>query len=546
MMNKNITFLALVLSVILFGSCTSTKSDVTQAFAITPEYTEIVKTTNGPVAGIFSQDHSVELFAGIPFAKPPVGDLRWKEPQDADNWSETFLADHFAPISMQGRSSKLMTKLFNSYIHSDGDRTDFAPMSEDCLYLNVWRPEGTKPGDKLPVLVYVHGGSLMGGSSWTEEYDGEALSKMGIIFVSVAYRTGVFGYFAHEDLAAESPNHTTGNYGLLDQIKSLKWVNNNIEAFGGDVNNITIAGESAGSSSVNALCCSPLTKGLFRRAIGESSSLVIQVPSHSFRSTEDALKMGHKIMDEFNCSSIEELRKLPAEKILSTKHKNNCMTVDPYAMPEYPWELYEKGLNHEEVLLNGFNADEGFAFTFFSKINKKNYVALLEESPYITDVPELVKLREVKTNKEAKRFYTDIFGVICFTYPHYSWSKIVTAQNRPVYEYYFSKKNRGKGTNHSGELVYAYGNLKGTKNYTEADYELENTMMNYWVNFVKTGNPNGNELPEWKTVKESNGQLLELGEQVYMRDDPFMNIYKFINFNIDKQKRPPTYGSKED
>lgn len=546
MKNRRLIFVALLLGAVFFNGCKTSKTDLTQAFSSAPEYTEVVKTKNGPVAGIYSEDHSVELFAGIPFAKPPVGDLRWKEPEDADDWNETLLADHFAPVSMQGRSSKFMTNLFNAYIHSDGDRTDFAPMSEDCLYLNIWRPEGTDPSSKLPVLVYIHGGSLMGGSSWQEEYDGEALSKKGIVFVSVAYRTGVFGYFAHEDLAAESPNHTTGNYGLLDQIKALKWVNENISAFGGDVKNITIAGESAGSSSVNALCCSPLSKGLFRRAIGESSSLVIQVPSHSFRSTEDALKMGHKIMDEFNCSSIEELRKLPAEKLLTTTHKNNCMTVDPYAMPEYPWELYAKGQNHEEALLNGFNAREGFAFTFFSKINRKNYESLLEESPYIPDVPGLVKIRPVKTNKEAKQFYTDVFSVICFTYPHYSWSKVVTAQNRPVYEYYFSKENRCKGTNHSGELVYAYGNLKGTKNYTAEDYELENTMMNYWLNFIKTGNPNGENLPEWKTVKESNGQVLELGEKVYMRDDPFMDIYPFINFDIDKQMRPPTYGSKED
>jgi len=546
MKNKWIVLAVVAAAVGLCWSCASSKKDLTQAFSGSPEYTQIVKTVHGPVAGIYSQDHKVELFAGIPFAKPPVEDLRWKEPEDPENWTDTLLADHFAPMSMQGRSSKAMTKLFNAYIHSDGDRTDFAPMSEDCLYLNVWRPEGTSPDAKLPVLVYVHGGSLMGGSSWYEEYDGEALSKMGIIFVSVAYRTGVFGYFAHEDLAAESPNSTTGNYGLLDQIKALEWVHKNIDAFGGDSNNITIAGESAGSSSVNALCCSPLTKGLFRRAIGESSSLVVQVPSHSFRSTEDALKMGHKIMEELGCTSIEELRALPAETLLANKHKNNCITVDPYAMPEYPWELYEKGLNHEEALLNGFNAREGFAFTYFSKINRKNYEALLEESPYIPDVPGLVESHPVANDSEAKSFYTDVFSVICFTYPHYSWSKVVTAQNRPVYEYYFSKENRYKGTNHSGELVYAYGNLKGTKNFTEADYELQDTMKSYWVNFVKYGNPNGENLPEWKTVKESKGQVLELGEQVYMRDDPFMDIYPFINFDIDKQMRPPTYGSKED
>ena len=566
-----------VFSLLLFASCRTTKADVTQAFSEQSEYTKAVETLYGPVAGIINESEGFELFAGIPFAKAPVNELRWKEPQDMEAWDGIFYADHFAPLAMQPRNSKIFRKLFNAYTHSDGDRTDFAPMSEDCLYLNIWRPldsdeqssRGSSRGDKLPVLVYVHGGSLMSGSSWFEAYDGANLCKQGIIVVTIAYRTGIFGYFAHEELAAESPNGTTGNYGLLDQIKALEWVHNNIEFFGGDASNITIAGESAGSSSVNALCASPLTKGLFRRAIAESSSLVVQVPSHTFRSTEDALKMGHKIMKEFKCENISELRALPAEKLIKTKHSNNAMTVDPYAMPEYPWEIYQKNQNHEEALLNGFNAREGFAFTFFSKINKKNYRQLLSESPYLVNIDELVNYTNPQTNKEAKKIYTDIFSVICFTYPHYSWSKVLTAQGKPVYEYYFSKENGGIGTNHSGEMIYAYKNVPRNSAYDEKDYKLEEIMSTYWVNFVKYGDPNGAAedvnggslksgaengpssaaplgLPQWQTVGQSGGLLLELGEEVYMREDPFMGFYKFVNFDIDKQKRPPTYGKKEE
>ncbi|MCR4734149.1 MAG: carboxylesterase family protein [Treponema sp.] len=518
--------------------------------------TQIISTKNGDVRGIKNEDSSVELFAGIPFAAPPVGNLRWREAQDF-SWDGLWEADHFAKVAMQNYNSKFFNFLMNLYIHSKGSRTDYAPTSEDCLYLNIWRPEGTKAEDKLPVLVYVHGGSLMTGSSWFESYDGENLCKEGIIVVTIAYRTGVFGYFALEELEKESPFASTGNYGLLDQIKALKWVNENIEAFGGDVNNITIAGESAGSSSVNALCASPLTKGMFRRAIGESSSLVVQVPSHTFRSKEAAFQMGHDIMKEFNASSLEDLRKIPAEKLIKTKYANNSMTVDGYALTEYPWETYAKGQNHEEALINGFNAREGFGFTFFTNITKGNYKNVLAASPYIKDLEGLCSVKPVKNNKEAKSFYSDIFGVICFTYPHYSWSKVLSEQGRPVYEYYFSKENRGIGTNHSGEMIYAYRNVPRNKNYDEKDYELEKIMSTYWVNFVKYGNPNGPEseaasgdgkiadstneskaydftLPRWQTYSESDGLLLELGEKVYMREDPFEMYYNYIDFDIEK------------
>ena len=534
-----------------FLCCVNCKTaDVSLPFGeIESSWTEVISTKNGDVRGIKNADASVELFAGIPFAAAPVGEFRWKEPKDY-SWDGILDADHFAKIAMQKQNSKFFNTLFNAYIHSKGSRTDYAPMSEDCLYLNIWRPEGTTAEDKLPVLVYVHGGSLMTGSSWFESYDGENMANDGIIMVNIAYRTGVFGYFAHEDLALESVNGTTGNYGLLDQIKALKWVNDNIECFGGDVNNITIAGESAGSSSVNALCASPLTKGMFRRAIGESSSLVIQVPSHTFRSIKAAQKMGHDIMKEFKADSIEDLRKIPAAKLIKTKYANNSMTVDGYALTEYPWETYEKGLNHEEALLNGFNAREGFGFTFFTNITKKNYKKVLAESLYITDVDALCALKNVKNNKEAKAFYSDIFSVICFTYPHYSWSKVVSAQGRPVYEYFFSKENGGIGTNHSGEMIYAYRNVpKNSKNYDQKDYELEKTISTYWLNFVKYGNPNGDEssadvnstdsaasafLPLWQTYSQSGGFLLELGEKVYMRDDPFKMYYKYIDFDIEK------------
>lgn len=497
-----------------------------------PKVASIVKTEKGAVQGIFSDDGKVEIFAGIPFAKPPVGDLRWKEPQELEPWDGVLAADHFAPMAMQVEFSRFANFLVNLYAHSKNDRTFKGPMSEDCLYLNVWRPSNIEAGvggEKLPVLVYIHGGSLTSGQSWYEKYDGTNLAREGIIVVTVAYRLGVFGYFADKELAAESPNGTTGNYGLLDQIKALEWVNKNIEAFGGDVNNITIAGESAGSSSVNAVCASPLAKGLFRRAIAESSSIVQKTPPHTFRTMQAALEMGANIKEEFKCATVEDLRKIPAEKLIKTKYKNSSMTVDGYALPRTPYEIYMDGQNNEEALLNGFNANEGFSFGAFNFPSKRNLHSLLE-STFKDRTDQVIAAQNIRTNKDARIYYYDVYSAVCFTYPHDCWTRTLAAQGRPVYEYYFSKENGELGTLHSGEMIYAYRNVPRTQNYDQSDFDLEMIMSSYWLNFVKYGNPNGTAsngkpLPEWKTFNES-GLLLELGEKCVMREDPFKEIYE--------------------
>lgn len=494
--------------------------------------TEVINVTGGDIRGIINKEGNVEIYAGIPFAAPPVGNLRWKEPQNVVPWKGILEADHFAPMAMQNESGRIFQFLMNLYTSSKNDRTYKGPMSEDCLYLNVWKPVEAAPENGWPVLVYVHGGSLMSGQSWYEKYDGENLAKHGIVVVTIAYRTGIFGYFADKELASESEHGTTGNYGLLDQIKALEWVHNNIASFGGDAGNVTIAGESAGSSSVNALCATPLTKGYFRRAIGESSSVVQQTPPHTFRTMDSALKMGDDIKKEFGCKNIEELRALPASKLIKTKYKNNSMTVDGYALPETPYEIYKKGENHEEVLLNGFNKNEGFGFTFFTKVNKKNLSSLLESS-FKERTQEFLTEYEPLNNKDSKRLYTDVFSAVCFSYPHDIWTKTVAAQNKPVYEYYFSRENGEIGTNHSGEMIYAYRNVPHTKNYKARDYELEEIMSSYWLNFVKYGNPNGKdtngrELPQWQTTQESNGLLMEFGDNCGMVEDPFRYIYEYL------------------
>ena len=283
-----------------------------------PKYTEVMTLKNGQVKGVYNADMSVRVYAGVPYAKAPIGELRWKEPQDVENWSEVKDCSKFAARAMQVDNPPVIDELVTIY----GQKM-YVPnfimepvqnMSEDCLYLNIWRPNNDKVD--LPILVYIHGGSLTGGSGAYSDYNGEEMAKKDVIMITIQYRLGVFGYFAHPALQEESTNHTTGNYGLLDQIKALEWINNNASYFGGDASNITIAGESAGSSSVSALCSSPLASGLFKRAIGESSSLVLKVPPHTYRSLDSALEMGQNIMSEFNCDSIADLRNIPAEKLI--------------------------------------------------------------------------------------------------------------------------------------------------------------------------------------------------------------------------------------
>ncbi|MBQ8030305.1 MAG: carboxylesterase family protein, partial [Butyrivibrio sp.] len=295
-----------------------------------PDVTTVVTVEQGQLTGVYNEDHTVKAYGGIPYAKPPVGELRFREPQAPDKWEGVRACDHFGPMAMQPRSSVIYDSLarilgYHDYRIRFGDEY-VEEMSEDCLYLNIFSPE-KETDDLLPVVLYIHGGSLTTGKPSYTEYRGEDLAKKGVVYVNCAYRLGVFGYYAAEDLKKESPNGTTGNYGLLDQIAALKWVYNNIKAFGGDPKRITIAGESAGASSVNAICASPLSKGLFQYAIAESSSVLPKEPFHTFRYYEDAIATGDAVRSEFRVETSEELRSIPAKELVTTITDNSAMTV---------------------------------------------------------------------------------------------------------------------------------------------------------------------------------------------------------------------------
>ena len=495
-----------------------------------PAVTEIVTVEQGQLTGVFTPDGAVEVYAGIPYAAPPVGDLRWREPQDPAPWEGVLRADTFAPMSMQVVNSNLYSSLaqiigYHDYQISLHDNFRDA-VSEDSLYLNIWKPAGAQ--EKLPVIVYVHGGSLQTGQPWYADYSGEGLARRGVIVVNFGYRLGAFGFYADEELMAESPNGTTGNYGLLDQIKALEWVQANIAAFGGDPANVTLAGESAGSACVSALCTSPLAKGLFVRVIGESSTVTAPRPAHSYRLLEEALETGRATRERFGASSLAEMRAVPAEKLAAAMDSNHHMTIDGYALTKSPYDAYLAGENHEQAQLQGCNSEEGTPFILFGMAKLKNYEEKVR-TLFGDYADEVLSLYPAATDQEAKENWIDLYSAWFFTYGHYCWTRQASAQGLPVYEYYFTKQNGRLGPWHSGEEVYCWGNIPASsKLYDTSDRELSEIFCSYFANFARTGDPNGEGLPVWEPTADGT-RVLELGEGVYMREERYLPLYDILD-----------------
>ncbi|MBR4905383.1 MAG: carboxylesterase family protein, partial [Clostridia bacterium] len=357
---------------------------------------------------------------------------------------------------------------------------------------------------------------------------GTGLAREGVVVVNLGYRLGVFGYLADEGLKAESEHGTTGNYGLLDQIKALEWVQKNIAAFGGDPLNVTLAGESAGAASVSAICTSPLAKDLFQRVLLESSTVVSIEPPHSFRSYEDAIRSGNELKARYNVQTPAELRALGAETIVNEAYTQHYMTVDGYALTETPYESYKKGVHNEQAILHGYNSEESGPFLIMGSANLKNYEQRVRSyfKEYADDV---LKIFAPTTDEQAKEMWAAIYGAIFFNYPHYCENRLAAENGIPVWEYYFSKHNGRLGSWHSGELIYFYGNLpENSKLFDEADYALEKNMTGYLKNFLKTGDPNGEGLPTWESSPDST-RLLELGETTAMTDEKYLALYAIMD-----------------
>ncbi|GAA3987663.1 carboxylesterase/lipase family protein [Mucilaginibacter dorajii] len=478
---------------------------------------------NGKVAGVKEAGSAITTFKGIPFAQPPVGDLRWKEPQPVKNWDGVLKADHFGNNPMQ-------RPIFGDM----GFRS--AGMSEDCLYLNVWTPAKTM-NEKLPVLVYFYGGGLAAGDGSEPRYDGESLAKKGIVVLTVNYRLGVFGFFSHPELTKESPNHSSGNYGYLDQNAALLWVQKNVAKFGGDPKHVTIAGESAGSISVSVQMASPLSKDLINAAIGESGAGIN--PTLNSIPLAEAEKNGVAFAASVQAGSLADLRAKSAIELLDITNKPGQMrspmtpTIDGYLLPKSLPEIFEAGEQAKIPILVGWNSAE-VPYQFLMRADAptlENYKKTLT-TIYGDKADEALKLYPAATDEEVIKSATALSSDRFIVYSTWKWADLqMKTGGKPVYRYLFSRvrpamtaamgnataglaggvvkgdaakpapKPAGPvGAAHASEIEYALGNLATNKTYawTPDDYKVSTTMEDYFGNFIKNYNPNGAGLPKWE------------------------------------------------
>lgn len=463
-----------------------------------------VRVEGGIIEGAIAED--LTIFKGIPFAAPPVGDLRWKAPQPVEKWEGVKQTTEYAPAPMQGGNPP-------------------SGKSEDCLYLNVWTP-AKSADEKLPVMVWIYGGGFSFGSTSAPVHNGEHLARKGVVVVSVAYRVGQIGFLAHPELSAESPNGVSGNYGLLDQIAGLQWVKNNIEAFGGDPGNVTIFGESAGGISVSMLCASPLTRGLFHKAISQSGGSFGPVrpttyPGENMKSLEQAEQDGIEYLKKFNVSSIEELRKVDAEKLIPQgwTMPGGWPIMDGYVIPGDQYELYEAGQYNDVPVLIGYNSDEGLSFPagrtpeeFIANINQRF-------GPYADTLLMAYPVGEKTIPRSARNLMRDA----TFGWPTWSWARLQSKTgNSPVYLYYFDQHpefpgdspQADHGTPHGVDVPYVFMHLDPSNpRVSEPDIKLSQMMGAYWTNFAKQGDPNGEGLPEWPVFSASDPVAMRLDKE---------------------------------
>ncbi len=488
-------------------------------------YAQQAKTANGILQGV-TEVSGVVSYKGVPFAQPPVGDLRWKEPQVPLSWKGVRKADHFGPQAMQRAIYSDMM------FRSDGK-------SEDCLYLNVWTP-AKSPIEKLAVLVYFYGGGLNAGDGSEYRYDGEALAKKGIITVTVNYRLGIFGFLAHPELTAESPHHASGNYGLMDQHAALVWVKKNIAAFGGDPNKVTIAGESAGSMSVCGQIASPLSKGLFVGGIGESGSFLGNLSPVPLA---DAEARGVKFATSINAKSLADLRKIPADTLLKLSARGGFpTTIDGYFLPESPQAIFSTGRQMDVPLLAGWNTAEVGAGNVLGRAEPtiENYKAAVQRL-YGDRADDILKVYNPATDADVLQVATDLSSDRFIAYATWKFIDLHSKTNgHPVYRYLFAKKrpvmanapagtvDHSIGAAHASDIEYALGNLSTNKVYawTADDYKASETMQNYFVNFVKTGNPNGAGLPTWYGLQSSIPKVMVIDTE--SKSQPEKNAKRYV------------------
>lgn len=507
-----------------------------------------VAVAEGVLEGAFEE--GVRSFRGIPFAKAPVGELRWRPPQLPDRWEGVRKANRFGPRAMQ-------RPIFGDMdFRSNG-------MSEDCLYLNVWT-SAVSERERLPVLVYFYGGGFQAGDGSEGRYDGASMARRGLVVVTVNYRLNVFGFLAHPALTAESPQPASGNYGLLDQHAALGWVQTNIGRFGGDAAQVTIAGESAGSISVSAHMASPISGGLFARAIGESGSLLGALTPVARVEAEQA---GLKFAADHGARSLPELRAMPAEKLLEACGQPGTpwfgLTVDGYFFPKDPLEVYAAGEQAAVPLLAGWNSEEmDFRMVLGgAEPTLANFRAALQRL-YPDHWEEAWKVYGPANPDGVVAAATDLAGDRFMGYSTWKW---LDSQSRvgggQTYRYFYtrprppmrpemgnarpglaggvvrdpgadSKPAPAQGAVHSAEIEYALGNLENNRVYawTNEDFQVSATLQSFFANFIKTGDPNGPGLPVWPGFnRDGVGWLMRIDVASRAETETRAERYRFLD-----------------
>lgn len=464
-----------------------------------------IKTDSGYVAGV--EDGTAHVYKGIPFAAAPVGDLRWRAPQAPDSWAGIKAADTFSPICPQ-----------QGMYPPDAPPE---PMSEDCLYLNVWTPANPS-AEKLPVMVWIYGGALTNGSASTPLYAGDTLVNHDVIVITLNYRLGVLGFLAHPALSAEAPYGSSGNYGLLDQIAALQWVQRNIEAFGGDPGNVTVFGQSSGSISISALVTSPLADGLFQRAIGQSGGLFEPVGLFPNFELPGAEQEGDDWLNGTGAANIEELRQKTPDDLMATLF-NAHLIIDGYALPKSPYDTYQAGEQNAVDILVGVNADEGEVFLFDQDVTLENFDDFLA-GHFSKPVVWVMNPKPGATDAEARASAVRFEGDLRFRWDMWTWAQLAAdakdgADTGKTFFYQFSHPPPfatdhlyfGSGAAHSVEMPYVFGTLEhyGIPQ-TPEDRDMANVMATYWTTFAKTGDPNDAGLPAWPAFDTATQQAMRL------------------------------------
>ena len=478
-----------------------------------------IRLDSGRISGVASGD--VHVYKGIPFAAPPVGKLRWRPPQPVPPWDGVRQCITFGPWCPQPR--QIVGR-------------EFGETNEDCLYLNVWAP-AQRPDAKLPVMVWIHGGGHTTGSGSASYYNGEKLARLGVVVVTINYRLGPFGYLAHPLLSKESERGVSGNYGMLDQIAALGWVQRNIAAFGGDPGCVTIFGESAGAVSVCRLMVSPLAKGLFHRAIAQSGGA--HGRNRHLRQTwygmEPMEKVGERLATALGCDQADDplaaLRAVSAEQLLEASRPSQGLfgkgikfgpVIDGWALPDDPVDLWQAGKQHDVPFMAGSNADEGSIFVRQLPIQRAFGYRLTVRMLFREQASEMLRLFPAPTDGDAKAAAGRLVGVSSFVAPARWLARAMERVESPGYLYHFTRVAPGTavkpyGAFHGLEIGYVFGTLKPALGPTPRDWELSKAMSACWARFAKTGDPNGEGIPRWPVHEAATDQHMEFGDTVTVK-----------------------------